>query len=128
MPGMHQAMKSYDVTGGKHTNGVLIATKKFHDANPKICAAVLAAQKEANAFIKAEPRKAAEIYLATTGDKQVGPDQFTQWIRDPDVEYTTVPVKVMAFAEFMHKVGRVKRAAARWQDMFFEESHDVAGG
>jgi NitT/TauT family transport system substrate-binding protein len=127
MPGMHQVMKSYDVTGGKHTNGVLLATKKFHDANPKICAAVLGAQKEANAFIKAEPRKAAELYLAMTRDKQVGTDRFTQWVQDPDVEYTTVPLQTMAFAAFMKKVGRIKRTAARWQDMFFEESHDVAG-
>ncbi len=127
MPGMHQVMKSYDVTGGKHTNGVLLATRKFHDANPKICAAVLGAQKEANAFIKAEPRKTAEIYLAMTADKQVDADKFAEWVHDPDVDYTTVPLKVMAFAEFMHKVGRVKRIAPRWQDMFFEESHDVAG-
>jgi NitT/TauT family transport system substrate-binding protein len=127
MTGMHQVMKSYDVTGGKHTNGVLIASKKFHDANPKLCATVLAAQKEANAFIKSEPHKAAEIYLAMTGDKQVGVDKFAQWVADPDVEYTTVPLQTMAFAEFMKKVGRIKRTATRWQDMFFEESHDVPG-
>ena len=90
-------------------------------------AAVLGAQKEANAFIKAEPRKAAETYLAMTGDKQVGVDQFAQWVADPDVEYTTVPLQTMAFATFMKKVGRIKRTAPRWQDMFFEESHDVAG-
>jgi NitT/TauT family transport system substrate-binding protein len=127
MPGMRSVMKSYDVAGGKHTNGVLVATRKFHDANPKICAAVLAAQKEANAFIAAEPRKTADIYLSMTGEKQVGPDQFAAWLRDPDVEYTTVPLQTMAFAEFMKKVGRIKRTAPRWQDMFFEESHDVAG-
>lgn len=33
----------------------------------------------------------------------------------------------MAFAAFMKKVGRIKRTAARWQPMFFEESHDVVG-
>ena len=31
-PGIHQVLKSYDVVGGKHTNGTLVATKKFHDA------------------------------------------------------------------------------------------------
>ena len=127
MAGMHKVLKSYDVTKGKHTNGVLTATKKFHDANPKLCGAVLAAQKEANAFIKAEPRKAAEIYLSMTGDKQVDADRFTDWVKDPDVEYTTVPLQTMAFATFMKNVGRIKRTAPRWQDMFFEESHDVAG-
>jgi len=127
MTGMHRVLKSYDVTGGKHTNGVLMSSKKFHDANPKLCGAVLAAQKEANALIKADPRKAAEIYLAMTGDKQASVDKFSDWVADPDVEYTTVPLKTLEFATFMHKVGRIKRVAPRWQDMYFEESHDVAG-
>src|SRR5471032_1687823 len=68
-PGIHQVLKSYDVVGGKHTNGTLVATKKFHDANPKICAAVVAAFNEANAFIKAHPRESAQIYLTATKDK-----------------------------------------------------------
>jgi len=106
---------------------VLMTSKKFHDANPKLCGVVLAAQKEANALIKADPRKAAEIYLAMTGDKQASVDKFSDWVADPDVEYTTVPLKTLEFATFMHKVGRIKRVAPRWQDMYFEESHDVAG-
>jgi NitT/TauT family transport system substrate-binding protein len=126
-PGLHQVTKSYEITGGKHTNGVLLATKKFHDANPTLCKAVLAAQQEANAFIKADPRGAAEIYLAMTGDKQAGVDEFARWVADPDVEYTTVPVKLMAFVDFMYKVGRLKRKPDSWKDMFFEESHGVEG-
>ena len=31
------------------------------------------------------------------------------WVADPDVVYTTVPMKVMDFAAFMHQVGRLKR-------------------
>ena len=126
-PGIHAVMKSYDVTGGMHTNGMVVAAKKFHDANPKICAAVLAAQQEANALIKSDPRACAMIYLAMTGDKQVDADQFTEWVRDPDVQYTTVPMKIMEFARFMQKVGRIKRVAPRWQDMFFEEGQNVEG-
>lgn len=126
-PGMHVVMKSYDVAGGQHTNGVLLATRKFHDANPQICATVLAAQKDANAFIKSDPGGAAEIYLKMTGDKQVGLEKFTDWVRDPDVEYTTRPMRVMAFVDFLHKVGRIKRKPASWKDMFFAETHDQDG-
>lgn len=46
---------------------------------------------------------------------------------EPDVENTNIPLQTMAFAAFMKKVGRIKRTAARWQAMFFEESHDVVG-
>ena len=70
--------KSYDVTGGMHTNGVMLTSKPYHDANPKICAAVLAAQQEANEFIRTNPRQAAEIYLKLTGDKE------RRWTRWPD--------------------------------------------
>jgi NitT/TauT family transport system substrate-binding protein len=126
-PGVHQVVKSYDVTGGMHTNGVMLTSKSYHDANPKICAAVLAAQQEANDFIRNNPRQAAQIYLTMTGDRNGTVDQMAGWVADPDVVYTTVPMKVMEFAAFMHKVGRLKRQPDSWKDMFFPESQDTAG-
>ena len=119
-------LHSYDVVGGKHTNGALVASKKFHDANPKICGAVLAAFEEANAFIKAHPREAAEIYKKEARDK-LSVDELEQMITDPDVEYTTTPKNVMAFVEFMYKVGRIKKKPASWKDMFFPEAQAMNG-
>ena len=46
---------------------------------------------------------------------------------DPDVDYTTTPAKVMDFAGFMHKVGRIKRLPASWKDYFFPAVHDLKG-
>jgi NitT/TauT family transport system substrate-binding protein len=126
-PGVHQVFKSYDVTGGMHTNGVMLTSKAYHDANPRVCAAVLAAQQEANDFIRVNPHQTAEIYLAMTGDKQASVSQMAGWVADPDVVYTTVPMKVMDFAAFMHKVGRLKRQPDSWKDMFFEEGQGVEG-
>lgn len=125
--GIHRVYKSYDITGGMHTNGVLLTTAAYRDANPTICAAVLAAQIEANAFIKTSPRQAAEIYLKLTGDKKTDVARMAGWVADPDVVYTTVPMKVMEFAAFMFKMGRLKRQPDSWKAMFFPESHDVAG-
>jgi NitT/TauT family transport system substrate-binding protein len=92
-----------------------------------VCAAVLAAQQEANDFIRSNPRQTAEIYLALTGDKRGSVEQMAGWVADPDVVYTTVPMKVMDFAVFMHKVGRLKRQPDSWKDMFFEESQGLEG-
>ena len=125
-PGIHQVLKSYDVVGGKHTNGTLVATKKFHDANPKICAVVIAAFKEANAFIKAHPREAAQIYLTVTRDKNPV-ETLEKMVSDPDVEYTTTPVNVMKFVDFMYKVKRIKKKPASWKDMFFPEAYGLNG-
>ena len=119
-------LKSYDVVGGKHTNGTLVATKKFHDANPKICAAVVAAFNDANAFIKAHPRDAAQIYLTATKDKN-SLDALEKMVADPDVDYTTTPVNVMKFVDFMYKVGRIKKKPDSWKDMFFPEAHGLNG-
>jgi len=125
-PGIRKVLHSYEVVGGKHTNGVLLAAKRFCDANPKSCAAVLAAFSEANAFIKANPRQAAEIYLAATKDKEPL-ESLEKRVTDPDVEYTTTPINVMAFVEFMHKVGRIKKKPESWKDLFFADAHGLNG-
>ncbi len=125
-PGVHQVLKSYDVVGGKHTNGVLVATKKFHDANPKICAVVVAAFNEADAFIKAHPREAAQMYKDIAKDKN-SVDALEKMVADPDVDYTTTPVNLMKFVDFMYKVGRIKKKPASWKDLFFPEAQGLNG-
>jgi NitT/TauT family transport system substrate-binding protein len=48
-------------------------------------------------------------------------------ITDPDIDYTTTPANLMKHAEFMHKVGRLRRLPASWKDLFFAEAHDLGG-
>ena len=126
-PGVRKVLHSYDAAGGRHTNGVLMASKKFYDANPKVCAAVLAALEEANAFIKANPRKAAEIYLAMTKEKRSTLDEMEKMVTDPDVDYTTTPINVMKFVEFMNLAGTVRRKPSSWKDLFFPIAYEKPG-
>jgi NitT/TauT family transport system substrate-binding protein len=125
-PGIHQVLKSYDALGARHTNGVLITSKKFHDANPKICGAVVAAFEQADAYIKAHPREAAQIYLTATKDRN-SLDALEKMVADPDVDYTTTPVSVMKIVDFMYQVGRIKKKPASWKDMFFPEAYGLNG-
>jgi NitT/TauT family transport system substrate-binding protein len=125
-PGIHQVLKSYDTLGARHTNGVLLTSKKFHDANPKICAAVVAAFEEADTFIKAHPSEAAQTYLDVTRDK-TALDVLEKMVADPDVDYTTTPVNIMKIVDFMHEVGRIKKKPASWKDMFFPEAYGLNG-
>ena len=126
-PGIHQVLKSYDAVGGRHTNGVLLVSRRFHDANPKTCAAVLTAFGEANAYIKDNPRACAELYLELTNDKKNSVEALTAMVADPDVDYTARPINVMTFVTFMHKVGRIKHKADSWEDLFFPEAHSIGG-
>ena len=124
--GIHKVLSSYE-TDGKHTNGLQVTTKAFHDANPKICNAVRAAHEEANAFIKREPKAAAEVYLKLTHDKKNSADDLVAMITDPDIEYTTTPANLIKHVEFMYRVGRLKHLPASWKDLFFAEAHDLNG-
>jgi len=127
VPGIHAVLKSYDTVGGKHTNGIQVTTKAFHDANPKICLAVRASHEKANAFIKAHPHDAAQIYLKLTNDKKNSADDLVAMITDPDIDYTTAPANLMKHFEFMRKVGRLKHMPTSWKDLFFAEAHGLKG-
>ena len=126
-PELRSVLKSYDVVGGKHTNGLQLTTRRFYDANPKICTAVLRAHEEANAFINAYPRDAAQVYATLANDKRNSVDDLARMIADPDNDWTTIPANVMTLLAFMHKVGRVKRMPASWQDLFLPDIHPASG-
>ena len=116
-------LKSYDTVGGRHTNGIQVTTKAFHDANQKFCMAVRASHEEANAFIEAHPHDAAKVYLKLTNDKKNSADDLVKMITDPDIDYTTALAALMQHFELIHKVGRLKHMPSSWEDIFFVEAH-----
>jgi NitT/TauT family transport system substrate-binding protein len=126
-PGVHAVLKSYDTLGGQTTNGVVLMTKKFRDANPKITSAVYAALNEASDMINKDARHAAEVYIRTTGEKRSGVDAMVKMIADPDNAWTTTPQNAMRYVEFMHKVGTLKKLPADWRDLFMPEVHELKG-
>jgi NitT/TauT family transport system substrate-binding protein len=126
-PGVHNVLKSYDTLGGPATNGSMIMSKKFYDANPKVSAAVYAAVTEANEFINKKPGEAAEIYIKTTNEKRSTQSEMATFIADPDNIWTTTPQQNMNFAGFMHKVGTMKRLPNSWKDLYMPIAHDLPG-
>jgi NitT/TauT family transport system substrate-binding protein len=126
-PGVHNVLKSYDTLGGPGTNGVMLMTKKFRDANPKVTQAVYAALSEAEDFINKKPSEAAEIYMKAANEKRSTQAEMTKFIADPDNIWTTMPQQTVTFANFMHKVGTMKRQPASWKDLYMPESHELKG-
>jgi NitT/TauT family transport system substrate-binding protein len=125
--GVHNVLKSYDTLGGPGTNGVMLMSKRFRDANPKVTRAVYAALSEAHEFINKNPGDAAQIYIKTTNEKRSNQEEMTKFISDPDNIWTTTPQQTMTFAGFMHKVGTMKRLPASWKDLYMPECHELAG-
>ncbi len=126
-PGVHNVLKSYDTLGGPGTNGVMLMTKKFRDANPKITQAVYAALSEAEDFINTKQSEAAEIYMKAANEKRSTQAEMSRFISDPDNIWTTMPQQTMTFANFMHKVGTMKREPSSWKDLYMPECHDLKG-
>ncbi|HTA99748.1 MAG TPA: ABC transporter substrate-binding protein [Bradyrhizobium sp.] len=125
--GVHNVLRSYDTLGGPGTNGVMLMTKKFRDANPKVTQAVYAALTEAEDFINKKPGEAAQIYIKTTNEKRSSEGEMIRFISDPDNIWTTVPQQTMTFATFMHKVGTMKRLPDSWKDLYMPECHELEG-
>ncbi len=125
--GMRPILKTYDLLGGPHTNGIQVTTEAFQKANPTICRAVFAAHEDANAFIRARPTEAAEIYRTLSGDKRSTAEELVAMITDPDIVYTPTPANMMTMVRFMHDTGRIKTMPNSWKDMFLPEAHHLDG-
>ena len=126
-PGARLLTTSYDILGGRASALVVITTSKFHEANPKIYKAFLAAEKEAIDTINKDKRKAAQAYLDIANDRKNTVDDIFAVINDKDYAFTLSPEKVFKTAVFMGKVGTVKDPPAKWQDLFFPDIHDLPG-
>ncbi len=125
-PAVHKVLSSLDVFGGPVNNAIVFATHKFHDANPKTIAAVMAAMTEAMQIIKTEPKRAIEIYLGQVKEK-LSADELVELLKEPGVVFDVAPVGMQKFATFMAKVGTLKTAPANWKDFFFAEAHGLPG-
>lgn len=123
---VHRVMDSFDIAG-PHSAAMLAATTHFHEANPKLCVAMLSALEQADDLIKQNPGSAAEIYASFAKDQDIAVEDLTDMIGDPDLAYRTAPSGLMRLAEFMNRVGRLKRKPESWKELFFPEARDLPG-
>lgn len=126
-PRVHRVLSSYEITGGPATFSGIWTTSRFHDDNPKVVRAVLAAIEEANSIIRDTPRQAAEIYVRLDTGSKLDMDQVEKLLKDPDIRYTIAPQNVTRYTAFMARVGTIKRAPDSWKDLFFPEIHHLPG-
>jgi NitT/TauT family transport system substrate-binding protein len=124
-PGLYRVFNSVDVLGNI-TLDMTYTSRRFFDANPKLCAAFIAALNEANALIAKDRRKAAEIYLAVSKQK-ASVEEVVKMLADPNSKFSTVPDGTMKYAEFMARVGTIKARPTDWKELFFPPIHAVGG-
>jgi NitT/TauT family transport system substrate-binding protein len=125
-PRVHKVLDSYDVLGGPHTFNVVWASSKFANGNPKIMKAFLDALEDSMTRIKADPAKAAAIWVKAENSK-LSPADAEKIIRNPQNEWTTTPKKVLTYLDYMNRAGLVATKTSDWKDIFFSGIHGVPG-
>ncbi len=98
----------------------------FHDQNPRLYGAFLAALREAQALINADPDEATRIYLVEDNSK-LDAAFIRSLIVDPASKFTTTPLNSMKYATFLHKIGTIRSKPESWKELFFPELHDEPG-
>jgi len=123
---VHKVLDSYAVLDGAHTFNLVWSTTKFHDNNPKVVEAFMAALDDAMRQIADDPAAAAALWVNNENSK-LTPAEVEKLIRLPENEWIMVPKKIMAYAEFMHRNGLLAAKPVRWQDVFFADIHALPG-
>ncbi|WP_454631608.1 ABC transporter substrate-binding protein [Bradyrhizobium cenepequi] len=119
MPGISKVVDSFEVQGGPASLSLIYAKSSFVNENPKLTAAFIAAQKEAVASIKTDPKGAIDKYIAVTGDK-TNRAVLEGLITSPTWNFALEPKGTMKVADFIVKTGLLKHKPASWKDYFFD--------
>ncbi len=116
-PKIHRVLSSYETTEGPASFSALWTTTKFRAANPKTYQAVLAAVEEATKFINENRAEAARIFLKIDHSNQ--PQGFIEGILgDKDIIYSTTPLALGKFTDFMARIGSIGTQPKSWIDLY----------
>lgn len=115
-PKIRKVLNSPDVLGNI-TLDVVFAPKFFVETNPRIAQAFMAAQEEANAYITANRKGAAETFLRVSKLTMTVPE-VEAMLADPDTKFNTAPQGMMDYVTFMEKAKTIKTKPGKWFDMF----------
>jgi NitT/TauT family transport system substrate-binding protein len=120
---VEKVLSSYDVVGGPHTFNVVWATPKVANQR-KVLEAFVAALDDVMQQIARDPVAAARLWVRAENSK-LSPDYVAKLIRLN--EWTMVPKKLMAYADFMHRTGSLPVKPANWQEVFLPDTHNLPG-
>lgn len=126
-PAIRTIMTTNDVMGGSTTFTMISTTTQFHDENPKVYAAFVAALKQSFEIIRTDKRATAQVLLDSMGGRGWTIDELVQILDDPDIRYSITPENVMKYAAFMSDIGSLKRRPTSLDELFFDTTN-IGGG
>lgn len=116
---IHNVISSYDIIGNKHTSQLISTSQKFYDENPELAAIVLSSLKEAINWINNNKAAAAKLYVESSKTKEPV-ELILDIIENPNVVYTTKPLEVETFSDFLYKIKATQTKTESWEELFFE--------
>lgn len=108
MEGMHPVLSTLDVAGPT-TNLLAVSRTAWHDDHAEDVSVFLGALEEAQQIINDDPERAAELYLASTGER-FEKDEFAAMLADDGNVFQSLPMGTFQTAEFMAKIGLIRDA------------------
>jgi NitT/TauT family transport system substrate-binding protein len=115
--GIHFVFDSYNIFGARHSTNLISTTSDFYNNNPKLSALILKSLNEADEWIAANKREAAQLYLDVTKSNEPL-DLVLQIISRDEITYTTKPLNVTFFSDFLYDTGAISRKPAQ-DELFF---------
>jgi NitT/TauT family transport system substrate-binding protein len=125
-PKARRVWSSNELFGSPITALATWTTARFHRANPKLVIAFVAAIREAIEVIRTDRPRAAAIYVKAEPSK-LPADYFARLLEEPDLRFTLAPENAVKIAEYLARVGSLKRKPDDWKDYFFPELHGESG-
>ncbi|MET0264855.1 MAG: ABC transporter substrate-binding protein [Duganella sp.] len=126
-PNARIVLNSYDVLGGPSSATVLYATEKFRNDNPKTYRAFTAALAEAAQYASSNPEGATDAFLRVSRSK-IDRALVLKVFKNPEVKFSVEPQNTLGLAQFLYRVGAIKKQPASWRDYFFEDPVITKGG
>ncbi|MDR2668987.1 MAG: ABC transporter substrate-binding protein [Desulfovibrio sp.] len=124
-PGVRVVLDGYDVLGAA-TYQLLAASTKFYEQNTKLAEVVVQSLEEADAWIAANPKEAAELYVKAAKSKE-SPAEILVMLQNPHAGYTTTPKKTTTFSDFLYEVKAIGKKPADWKELYFPPTHGKPG-
>ena len=84
------------------------------------------ALEEAIAIINRDKRAAAKLYVKASKSKEPV-DVIYGYLTKQPLSYTTTPLNITKYSDFMYQTGSIKIKPKNWKDLFFPNVHGKQG-
>ena len=104
----------------------MATTTTIYENNRKLAEVFVTSLEQADAWIRANWKEAADLYVSVTKSKE-SPAEILAILQNPRGGFSTTPKKTTAFSDFLHEVKAIEKKPAGWKELYFPLVHGKAG-